>query len=105
MRISDVVLLGKVVDIKEGIRGTMNATIVSIYSYKGTVSFLTQVSGITNFDRVISQPKITSLFFLAKEPAGNLALQCMSPLPFLDAEGGNTLMNVLSFVNRLGESK
>ena len=62
-------------------------------------------SATINFDRAASQPKMTSLFFLAKEPAENLALQCRSPLPFLDAEGGNTLMSVLSFVNSMGESK
>lgn len=104
MRVSDVVMMGKVVDIREGLRGTMNATIAAMYTYKGTVRFLTQVGQVTNFDREVDRDRM-ALFFLVKEPAGNLALQCMSPLPSLNGDGGNTLMDILDFVYELGDSE
>lgn len=104
MRVSDVVMMGKVVHVQEGLRGTMNATIAAMYTYKGSLHFLTQVSHVTNFDREVERDRM-ALFFLVKEPAGNLALQCMSPLPSLNGDGGNTLMDILDFVYDMGDSE
>ena len=106
MRVSDVVIMGKVIEVREGLRGTMNATIASVITYKGRSSnlrthFLTQVPHVTNFDK--DDPRDMALFFLAIEPEGNMALQCMSPLIALN-EVGN-LKVILDFVRDMGTSE
>lgn len=104
MLVSDVVMMGKVLELHEGLGGMMNATIVSMITYKGHFShgaFLTRVDGITNFEK--SAPREMALFFFAREPAGNLALQCMSLLTSLNAV--SDLKAVLDFVRDIGSSK
>lgn len=99
MHVSDVVMMGRIVSLREGLRGTMNATISSIITYKGRNSqFLTMVHHVTNFEKDSSREM--ALFFLAVEPAGNLALQCMSTLLALNSV--SDLRILLDFVRDMG---
>lgn len=100
--ISDVVLMGKIVNLHEGMRGTMNATLSLMIAYKGrNLRFLSRIDRVTNFEKDSSREM--SLFFLAEEPAGNLALQCMAPLLALNSAGN--LKSLLDFVREVGMSK
>lgn len=105
IRISDVVMLGQVVELQEGIRGTLNATIASMITYKGRFSqnmFLSRVEDVTNFAKDTPLEEMALLFF-ALEPAGNLALRCMSPLLTLSTH--QDLKIVLDFVRDFGRGK
>lgn len=105
MLVSDVVMMGRVVELQEGLGGMMNASIASMITYKGRFSsgggFLTLVENVTNFEK--GAPRDMAIFFFAKEPAGNLALQCMAPLIALSAIGD--LKAVLDYVRDLGRRK
>lgn len=104
VRTSDVVLFGKIVGLQPGLRGTMNASLVSIHAYKGRTLFLSRVENCTNFswDAGLGVP---SLFFFVQEPAGNLALRCMSPLGDLHSATDGHLPALLDFVRDLGKRK
>lgn len=101
MLVSDVVLIGGIVDLSDGIRGTMNATLAVTASYKGPNIFLAVLENVTNFEKDPS--KEMSLFFLTEEPAGNLALQCITPLGKLNVMGD--LTSLLDFVSDVGKGK
>ena len=101
VRLSDVVLLGRVVDLHAGIRGTMNASLISIFTYKGPSSFLSRLEDVTNFAED-TREDLMALFFFAEEPSGNLALQCMSPLLELHSATLGDLKALLDFVRDLG---
>ena len=108
--LADVVLMGKVVELSRGLRGTMNATVSILYAYKensqvGRQKSLSEVRGITNFGEGADEDRI-SLFFLMVEPTGNLALQCMMPLvPSTNGNEGTNLVSLLNFVYAAGKSK
>ena len=113
MRVADVVIMGKILKLSDGVRGTMNASILLAVAYKGASFFSTQMKGEsffwtqienigTNFEK--DSPRSISLFFFAREPAGNLALQCMVTLDELRAAGGN-LKDLLEFAHKMGVGK
>ena len=104
VRVSDVVLLGRVVGLHTGLRGTMNASLISIFTYKGAGDFLTRVEDVTNFAKEAGED-VLALFFLAEEPAGNLALLCMSPLLQLNSATLGDLRSLLDFVRDMGRRK
>jgi hypothetical protein len=99
MRVADVVMLGKILKLGDGLRGTMNASILSAVTYKGGATFWTQMDDFTNFEK--DSPPEISLFFFVREPAGNLALQCMVPLYELSTVG-RSLKDLLEFVHETG---
>jgi hypothetical protein len=102
MRVADVVMLGKILKLGDGLRGTMNASILSAVTYKGGATFWTQMDDFTNFEK--DSPPEISLFFFVREPAGNLALQCMVPLYELSTVG-RSLKDLLEFVHETGIRK
>lgn len=94
--------MGRIVDLRDGIRGTMNATLSLMAAYKGrNFRFLSLIDKVTNFERESS--KEMSLFFLTEEPSGNLALQCMTPLGMLNTAGN--LRSLLDFIRDVGIGK
>ena len=105
VRVSDVVMMGRVLELRDGLGGMMNASLSSMITYKGRFSqgggFLTRVDHVTNFEK--GAPREMALFFFATEPAGNLALQCMAPLTALNSVGD--LKAVLDFVRDFGRRK
>ena len=102
MLVSDVVIMGRILELREGLRGTMNASIATMIAYKGHfAAFLMRMDDFTNFDH--DAPRAMALFFFAREPAGNLALQCMTPLSSLYAVGD--LKAVLDYVKDMGSGK
>ena len=102
MRVADVVIMGKILKLSDGVRGTMNASILSAVAYKGGSFFWTQMEDGTNFEK--DSPLDMSFFFFAREPAGNLALQCMATLYELSA-GGVDLKDLLEFAHKMGIGK
>lgn len=102
VHISDVVIMGRIVELKEGMRGRMNATLSLMAAYKGgNFRFLSLVEKVTNFEKDSSRDM--SLFFLVEEPSGNLALQCMTPLGSLNVAG--RLKSLLDYVRYVGTGK
>lgn len=101
MLVSDVVLMGRIRDLSDGISGTMNASLSVMATYKGPDIFLDDLDNVTNFEKDSS--KEVSLFFLTEEPAGNLALQCITPLGKLHVMGD--LTSLLDFVSDVGKGE
>ena len=99
MRVADVVIMGKIMKLSDGVRGTMNASLLSAITYKGDSIFWTQMEDFTNFEK--DSPRDMSFFFFAREPAGNLALQCMASLYQLSAAGVD-LRDLLEFIHKMG---
>ncbi|CAI8027803.1 hypothetical protein GBAR_LOCUS15829 [Geodia barretti] len=104
VRLSDVVLMGRVVELRPGLRGTMNASVVTVYAYKGRAIFLSVIDNCTNFADG-SDLNVVSLFFFAREPGGNLALRCVSPLQELHSATQGHLPALLNFVRDTGKQE
>ena len=82
----------------------MNASVVTVYAYKGRAIFLSVIDNCTNFADG-SDLNVVSLFFFAREPGGNLALRCVSPLQELHSATQGHLPALLNFVRDTGKRK
>ena len=101
VRVADVVLLGRVMELGEGVGGTKNASLVSIFTYKGRSVFLSRINDATNFAED-TERHVMALFFFSEEPAGSMALQCMATLTELHSAARGELKDLLDFVRDQG---
>ena len=101
VRVADVVLLGRVMELGEGVGGTKNASLVSIFTYKGRSVFLSRINDATNFPED-TERQVMALFFFSEEPAGSMALQCMATLTELHSAARGELKDLLDFVRDQG---
>ena len=110
IHISDVVLTGRVTEMREGDWGTHTAAITYYYAYKSD-RFLVRLGfgrlNVNNFPSAVAMRE-GALFFLTREPNKDLALLCMAPLSALSAPremGFSNMYEVLERVRTVGEGE
>ena len=109
---SDVVVSGMLIALKSGPRGTLTGTIYCYYPYKRDWGLLEATSlpigvelEVQNFDGLAEIGR-TGMFFMVREPNGELSLQCESGLSLLmRLEGLDSLLKVLRLVWSVGYGK
>ena len=110
IHISDVVLTGRVTEMREGDWGTHTAAITYYYAYKSDRFLLRLGFGridVKNFKSAVAMRE-GALFFLTREPSKDLALLCMAPLSALSAPremGFSSMFEVLERVRTVGEGE
>lgn len=107
IHLSDVVLLGRIVAVKEGEFGTHTAVVSYYYSYKNDGLLPKRLFWSTSVKNFSPAPKVGQLgmFFLFREPSMQLALFCTTPIRTLleTAEGG--FQEIVNYINQVGSSK
>ena len=110
IHISDVVLTGRVTEMRKGDWGTHTAAITYYYAYKSD-RFLVRLGfgriEVKNFPSAVAMRE-GALFFLTREPNKDLALLCMAPLSALSAPremGFSNMYEVLERVRTVGEGE
>ena len=110
IHISDVVLTGRVTEMRKGDWGTHTAAITYYFAYKSD-RFLVRLGfgriEVKNFPSAVAMRE-GALFFLTREPNKDLALLCMAPLSALSAPremGFSNMYEVLERVRTVGEGE
>ena len=110
IHISDVVLTGRVAEMREEEGGTHTAVVVYYFAYKSD-RFLFRLGlgriAVKNFASGDVE-RGSALFFLVREPNRDLALQCMSPLRSLSLAnelGFSNILDALNYVRTVGASE
>ncbi len=111
IHISDVVLTGKITAMREeDNHATKTATIAYYYAYKRDREFRKAAGGIVEVSNFVTDSKqhvgLGLLFFLVREPQGQLALLCMAPLDALltsdHSENFQNALEALDHVKNVG---
>ena len=101
---SDVIATGKVLVSQEALRGTQTAKVHYYYAYKRDAQLLVagqsclKVKNIYNIPRT-ALLKRPALFFMVREPDGELALQCYNTIL------GEKTFRVLDYAEALGKGE
>lgn len=106
IHVSDVVFTGRIISMRDGERGTMTATVDYYYAYKRD-RYLRRLGmariDVKNFPQFAESMRESALFFLVREPDGNLALQCVAPIVSLASPGSfASIATVLNRVRTIG---
>lgn len=107
IHLSDVILVGRIVEVKEGNFGTYSADVSFLYSLKSD-EFLPKKffshSKVTNFSPEPTNGMI-NFFFLNREPNMQLALLCMASETVLIQYTGLDFQMILVYISNMGKSE
>ena len=101
---SDVIATGKVLVSQEALRGTQTAKIHYYYAYKRDAQLLVPGQSCLKVKNIYNIPKTAllkspALFFMVREPDGELALQCYNTIL------GEKTFKVLDYAEALGKGE